>query len=137
MNVLIDSSVWSLAYRRANPRPDRWTDELAKLIHSRRAFMIGPIRQELLSGIRDLEQFEFVRQRLRNFQDIALQKTDYEGGAEFYNRCRARGVQGSLVDFLICAVSVRRSMSIFTIDQDFEAFENLLPIKLHQMSKDR
>jgi hypothetical protein len=94
--------------------------------------LIGAIRQELLSGIRDFRQFEALRQTLRGFPDVAMQKTDYEGGAEFSNRCRARGIQGSHVDFLLCAVAVRRSMSIFSADQDFKAFEQVLPIKLHE-----
>jgi hypothetical protein len=61
-----------------------------------------------------------------------MQITDYEGGVEFSNRCRASGIQGSHVAFLVCAVAVRRSMPIFSADQDFEVFEQLLPIKLHE-----
>ena len=130
--MLVDTSVWSLAYRRTTVEPNRWTQELAALIRSRRAFLIGAIRQELLSGIRDSRQFEALRLTLRGFPDVPMQKTDYEGGAEFSNRCRARGIQGSHVDFLVCAVAVRRSMPIFSADQDFEVFEQLLPIKLHE-----
>jgi predicted nucleic acid-binding protein len=131
VKVLVDTSVWSLALRRVTPRSDRWTGELSALLDAKRAFLIGPIRQELLSGIHDSRQFEVLRQILRNFADVAIEKPDYEGGAEFYDRCRAQGVQGSHIDFLICAVAVRRSMSIFTTDRDFIAFERVLPIRLH------
>ena len=101
------------------------------MIDTKSAFLIGPIRQELLSGIRDARQFEGVRERLRGFPDVEIEVTDYESGADFYNRCRAVGIQGSHIDFLICAVAVRRAMSIFTTDRDFISFERVLPIRLH------
>jgi predicted nucleic acid-binding protein len=133
VKVLVDTPVWSLVFRRQLRIADRWTTELDSLIRERRAFLIGPIRQELLSGIRETAQFEVVRKRLRPFPDLAVHETDYEEGAVFYNRCRASGIQGSNTDFLICAVATRLSMSILTTDRDFEAFESLLPIKLHEL----
>jgi len=131
VNVLVDSSVWSLALQRLNPGADPWTQELYALISNERAYLIGPIRQELLSGIRDSHHFEELRDRLRGFPDIRIEETDYESAADFFNHCRARGIQGSHIDFLICAVAVRRAMSIFTTDRDFISFERLLPIRLH------
>ena len=56
MMVLVDTPVWSLALRR---RPEHLSgsqpglaNALADLIREGRAQMVGPIRQELLSGIR-------------------------------------------------------------------------------------
>jgi predicted nucleic acid-binding protein len=134
VNVLVDTSIWSLVFRRQLRIVDRATIELASLIRGKRAFLIGPIRQELLSGIRETVQFEAVRDSLRPFPDLPIHEPDYEEAALFYNRCRARGIQGSNTDFLVCAVAARLSMSILTTDRDFEAYANLLPIKLHEMS---
>src|ERR1700693_4191626 len=114
--VLVDTPVWSLVFRRRLRIVDRWTVELDALIDQERAFLIGPIRQELLSGIRGIDQFELVRQRLGPFPDLAIHKDDYEQAAVFYNRCRAIGVQGSSTDFLICAVASRHALSILTTD---------------------
>jgi predicted nucleic acid-binding protein len=133
VNVLVDTSIWSLVFRRQLRIVDRATIELASLIREKRAFLIGPIRQELLSGIRETLQFEAVRERLRPFPDLAIHEADYEEGALFYNRCRTAGVQGSNTDFLICAVAARLSMSILTNDRDFQAYAHLLPIKLHEI----
>ena len=132
MNVLVDTPVWSLVFRRKLRVVDRWTVELAALIRERRAFLIGPVRQELLSGIRESSSFEELRQRLRPFPDLPIRESDYEEGALFYNRCRAGGIQGSNTDFLVCAVASRLSMSILTTDRDFDAYANLLPIKIHE-----
>ena len=133
MNVLVDTPIWSLVFRRQLRIVDRWTVELASLIKDRRAFLIGPVRQELLSGIREAVQFEAVRERMGPFPDLAIHGTDYEHGARFYNLCRRRGVQGSNTDFLICAVASRLAMPILTTDRDFEAFANVLLIKLHEI----
>ncbi len=94
--------------------------------------MIGPIRQELLSGIRSDEQYQGLRDRLRAFQDLLLQTEDYELAARFFNECRSRGVQGSNPDFLICANAARRDGCVFSTDRDFEAFEQILKVRRHR-----
>ena len=63
MNVLVDSSVWSLAFRRKNPKDDSViVRELKELILEERAQIIGPIRQEVLCGIRHESQFHRLRE---------------------------------------------------------------------------
>ncbi len=134
--VLVDTSVWSLSLRRharnlTEPQK-RIFDEVAGLIGEARARLIGPVRQELLSGIRTDDQYQRLRQALRAFEDPALAVEDYEEAARLANLCRTRGVAGSPTDFLICAVALRREWSIFTTDQDFLRYARLLPLQLHQ-----
>lgn len=131
MKVLVDTSVWSMALRRRGARNDSVTSALASLVEDGRAVIIGPIRQELLSGIKERAQFERVREHLRAFADVAVTTEDYEEAAAFFNQCRDRGIQGSNTDFLICAVAVRKGFSIFTNDDDFAHFASVLPISLH------
>ena len=131
MNVLVDTSVWSLALRRKASLEHDIVTELRSLIEESRVQIIGPIRQELLSGIRLPEQYERLREQLRSFPDLELTTADYERAAEFFNLNRGRGVQGSNTDFLICAVAVERDLSIFTTDRDFENFQKYIPIQLH------
>ncbi len=92
--------------------------------------MIGAIRQEILSGIRYLEQFNRLKERLQAFPNLDLREKDYELAAEFFNTCRSQGIQGSNTDFLICAAAVSRNYLIFTTDEDFEHFEAHIPIHL-------
>lgn len=134
MNVLVDTSIWSLALRRSKIVVNVEMIELRRLIDDFEAAIIGPIRQELLSGIRDIKQFVFLRERLAAFPDLALKTADFEQAASYFNHCRVKGVQGSNTDFLICAVSSSRKMPIFTTDGDFAQFAKLLPIKLHRMA---
>jgi len=132
MNVLVDTSVWSLALRRQSPRGSSVEHELAELIGEGRVVMLGAIRQELLSGIRAVEQFKKLRDSLRAFPDELLHQDDYEAAAGCFNRCRAKGVQGSNTDFLLCAVALRRNIPILTTDADFEGFAKHLRIELHR-----
>jgi len=136
VKVLIDTSVWSLALRRRQPeREAAVVGELARLIAGFEVAMIGPIRQELLSGIREEGQYLALREKLRAFPDLRLESADFETAARFFNECRARGVQGSNTDFLLCAVGHLRGMPIFTADKDFDAYSGTLGIKLHRPGK--
>ena len=131
MNVLVDTSVWSLALRRRRTRRVAETLELAELVREGRVVLLGAVRQELLSGIPDERQYATLREYLRAFPDLVLEAADHEEAALFFNRCRARGVQGSNTDFLICAAATRRRLGILTTDADFRQFARVLPIHLH------
>jgi predicted nucleic acid-binding protein len=97
--------------------------------------MFGPIRQELLSGIRESAQFEKLRTALAAFPDLPLVTDDYELAAEFFNACRSHGVQGSNTDFLLCAVSYRRDLPLLTTDDDFRIFAKYIPISLFHVDE--
>ena len=131
MNVLVDTSVWSLALRRRGQGGSApLVDLLSDLIRDGRVVMMGAVRQELLSGVRTQAQFDSLRDHLRAFPDVELETEDFEDAASFSNRCRAKGVQGSSVDLLICAVAARRELAVLTTDNDFKHYARLLPIKL-------
>ncbi|MFP4547793.1 MAG: PIN domain-containing protein [Fidelibacterota bacterium] len=131
MKVLVDTSVWSLAFRRHHARETLIINQLKDLIQDQRVQIIGSIRQELLSGIKSIEQFEKLKIYLSAFPDIVLNEKDYELAAMFHNQCRSKGIQGSNTDFLICAVAITRNMSIFTTDIDFTYYKRVLDIQLH------
>lgn len=133
MNVLVDTSVWSLAFRRASKIEHPAALVLESLVLDGRAALIGPIRQEILSGIKTHEQFVSLRNALRAFPDIALTTNDHEEASRFFNLCRAKGIQGSNTDFLICAVASEREMPILTTDKDFYQIANHLPIDIYQI----
>ena len=132
MRVLVDTSVWSLALRRNQPAESPVVTELIELIREVRGQLIGQVRQELLSGIKNQVQFQKLRNHLRAFPDLEVTTRDYESAADFFNLCRAKGIQGSNTDFLICAVAARCNIPIFTTDEDFTLFQSHLPITLHR-----
>ena len=131
MKVLVDTSVWSLAFRRRAPRHDA-VEELRRLVTHGRAALIGPMCQEVLSGIRDGITFRQVRDSLRAFKDEPVDTSDYERAAELFNTCRSSGLQGSNTDFLICAVAERHRLPIFTTDGDFSRYSRAISVALHR-----
>ena len=131
MNVLVDTCVWSLALRRSSLQDSAVVRELRELISEQRVVMLGPVRQEILSGIREESQFLRLKEHLRAFPDVPLEQNDFESGAEFFNICRRNGVQGSNTDFLICAAAIRLNIPIFSTDDDFIGYGRFIPLSLH------
>ena len=131
MKILVDTSVWSLALRRSNHVDALHAKELRSLIKDHRVQMIGPIRQEILSGIRSKSQFDNLNKRLAGFTDHPILTEDYIAAARYFNLCRSKGIQGSNTDFLICAVSVRSELPIYTTDKDYALFAKHIPVQLY------
>lgn len=135
MKVLIDTSIWSLALRRKadrlSPSERGLVRAWAELIRNDQAWLVGPVRQEILSGIREESAFTRLSEYLRDFADTPATAEDYEEAAKFHNTCRAAGVTGSAIDFLICALAARRHAEIFTTDGDFKHYALHLSIHLH------
>ena len=130
--VLIDTSVWSLAFRKRKLTSDdkKLIEYLMFLIRNQYAIMIGPVRQEILSGISDENKFVELKNALETFSDFHITTEDYETAAEFYNRCRSAGIQGSHIDYLICSVAHNNDFLILTLDKDFFNYKKYLDIQL-------
>jgi len=130
LKVLVDTCIWSHALRSKNPAFEVQVKILENLIADQRVLIIGAIRQEVLSGYSDLNRFETLKTKLSYFENTPILDVDYITAARFYNECRQKGVQGSHIDLLICAVAVRLSIPILTTDKDFGFYQQHLPIKL-------
>lgn len=138
MKVLVDTSVWSLALRRKKAIPDnekKILAHVAELINNSSIVIIGPIRQELLSGISDERQFTRLKEILGSFIDLDITTSDYEKAAEFFNRSRAKGIQGSHIDFLICAVASNNDIPVFTLDKDFTRYAQYCEFQIYKAYK--
>lgn len=136
MTVLVDTTIWSLALRRRahqlSPEEKGLVEEWADLVSSGRVALIGPVHQEVLSGIREAEVFEALHEKLSSFHYLPTLPGDFVQAARFFNLCRSHGVAGSHVDMLICAMAHRYGVPIFTTDPDFPGYAKHLPIRLHE-----
>jgi len=138
MRVIIDTSVWSLAFRKKDTSEyeRKLIQYLSEIVRDLRCVMIGPIRQEILSGISSESKFNEMQNKLSIFSDWSIETEDYELAAKFYNTCRMNGIQGSHIDFLICAVAFNSSFSILTLDNDFEKYKKYTGIVLEKKEFD-
>ena len=130
MKVIVDTSVWSVFLRRKDHADSSSLEILRQKIKEKNVQMLGIIRQELLSGIHRESQFRKVSQILESFPDLLAESSDHTEAARFFNLCRKKGIQGSPVDFLICAQARRHNLPILTDDGDFEHYAAHLPIKI-------
>jgi predicted nucleic acid-binding protein len=134
MSVLVDTPIWSLALRRSNTPLSarerllvmRWQE----LIREGRAELTGVVRQEVLSGVRGEEGFRVLRKHLTAILDIEVDTADHERAAQFYNVCRSKGIAATHIDMLLCAISMRHAMELFTTDRDFERYARVLGLSL-------
>jgi len=134
MSVIIDTCVWSRFLRRKPIGVQiRLGEEVARLIRSDAVQLLGPIRQELLSGAQPDERFEQLREYLHFYPNLPLDEEDDERAASYYNLCRQRGVQGTANRFAhLCPVFCRHGLKVFPTDTDFESVRGLPSSQLHQ-----
>lgn len=133
MKVLVDTPIWSYALRSQDKKYQSEVYALTSLIRYLRAVIIGPIRQEILSGYSDFGKHRIIKEKLSYFENTPIIDIDYVIAAEFSNKCRKKGIQGSHIDFLLCAVANRIEAPIFTNDNDFKNYQKVIPIKLFKM----
>ena len=138
MKVLVDTPVWSIGFRRRpqdlNADEVRLKNALSELAQEARALLIGPVRQELLSGLREQSQFNRMLRILQPFPNAEIKTDDYENAARMSNLCSSRGIANTSVDMLICAVAVASGAPILTTDRDFLRYVRVLPIQLFQVA---
>lgn len=134
MSVVVDTSVWSLVLRRTTPTlapaQEAARRALAALLEDDLVTMLGPIRQELLSGVRSAAQFDKLRERLAAWSDEPLSTADHVRAAELFNQCRRDGIAATGIDLLIAAVCERLGAQLLTLDGDFDHIAGVSELRL-------
>jgi predicted nucleic acid-binding protein len=130
MKILVDTPIWSYAFRSKKSGFSEHVNTLIEIISNNNVVIIGAIKQEILSGYSDANKFEKLKAKMESFENTAIVDEDYIQAANFSNQCRIKGVQGSPIDFLICAVAFRLGIKIFTTDKDFFHYQKHIAIEL-------
>ncbi|HTV81772.1 MAG TPA: hypothetical protein VME18_03905 [Acidobacteriaceae bacterium] len=104
MMLLVDTSVWSLAFRRRardlNPRERAVREIPEKAIAEGRVALLGALRQEMLTGSREERQFLRLRNALRAFPDVPLSAERTTGSRRVsVTFAAARGSRGAAWTF--------------------------------------
>lgn len=121
MNIVVDTSVWSLVLRR-NQVDDENSFVVAFKRHLERGdslHLIGNILQELLDGIRHHHDFERLVKLMTPFPLVPLGRSTYISASQLRNHCQQKGVLASGTDFLIAAACIEQGYPLLTSDKDF------------------
>ena len=127
--VVVDTNIWSTVLRRNVSADDRIRNNLMQLVDEGRVAIIGPIRQEILSGIKDEKKYLILKQYMEAFEDEKIETIDYENAALISNKCIAKGFAVTAIDALIVAFAVRNGWEIYTKDKDFDRYEKISRLK--------
>jgi predicted nucleic acid-binding protein len=132
MSVVIDTSIWSQFFRRKIPDDPSAVEMVGDLILNSKAVLVGIVKQELLSGIKEPERFKKLLSALSGFEPLLATDEDHILAGRYFTKCRSEGIQGSFSDFLICAQATNNRMSILSVDGDFMHYSKHIPIRLAQ-----
>ncbi len=121
MNLLVDTSVWSLFLRRDRPADVLEVDALIHALETGdRILCTGLILQELLQGFSGPKARQQIIERFAAFPLLNPAREDHIAAAELRNLCRSRGVQAGTIDALLAQLCIRHELTILTTDLDFE-----------------
>jgi predicted nucleic acid-binding protein len=121
VNLFVDTSVWSLAFRRDRPPDDPTVDRLRQALDSGEAvFSTGLVLQELLQGFAGPRAREAIIERFAALPLLVPDRDDHIAAAEIRNDCRRAGIQVGTIDALLARLCSRHDLVMLTTDGDFE-----------------
>lgn len=131
MRVLVDTSVWSLAFRRGGPADHPAVKQLSGLLDAGEdLFLTGLVLQEILQAFRGEAVATEVAARLESFPLLPVEPETCIAAALLFRRCRERGVAASTVDCHIAASAIVDDCGLLTTDRDFQRMAQMSPLKL-------
>jgi hypothetical protein len=119
--MLVDTSVWSLAFRRDAP-PDIGEINALRLALERGDSIVctGLVLQEVLQGYSGAKARERLLEHFASLPMINPDRTDHIEAAELRNDCRRHGVQLGTIDALIAQLCIRYNLTLLSTDGDFK-----------------
>lgn len=130
LNILVDTSVWSLALRRDVPPDVPEVHELRRSLEAGTVFCTGLILQELLQGFAKPKAH---RQIVEHFSALPLlvpDREDHIHAADIRNRCRRKGIQTGTIDALLAQLCVRYELTMLTTDKDFRNVASIVSLSV-------
>ena len=120
MTLLVDTSVWSLAFRRDTASLSPQVAALQAALGGGESIVTtGVILQELLQGFSGARAHQELIQRFAALPLIVPDRSDYIDAANLRNLCRRGGVQLGTIDALLAQLCIRHELTMLTTDGDF------------------
>ena len=131
MSLLVDTSVWSLAFRRDSQSTSEEVAALRQAIEGGDTVVTtGLILQELLQGFSGPRARKDIIERFSALPDLAPDRKNHIDAAELRNQCRRAGVQIGTIDALIAQLCISHKLILLTTDHDFVHAASHCPLQL-------
>ena len=131
MTLFVDTSVWSLAFRRDADHAVPQIEALrAALVGGDSVVTTGLILQELLQGFSGPKARKELLEKFAALPILVPDRKDHIDAAELRNRCRRAGVQLGTIDALIAQLCVRHDLTLLTTDGDFGLAAKYCPLRV-------
>ena len=131
MSLFVDTSVWSLAFRRDSPGDAPEPARLGEALTSREAvYTTGLVLQELLQGFRGPTARDAILERFASLPVIAPDGDDHVAAADIRNVCRRHGVQLGTIDALLVRLCLHHDLELLTTDGDFLHAARHTPLRI-------
>lgn len=131
MTLLVDTSVWSLAFRRDESRGEPEVAALrAALEQAQPMVSTGLILQELLQGFTGPKARAGLIERFAALPFLRPDRHDHIEAAALRNLCRRKGVQLGTIDALLAQLCIRHKLLLLTTDRDFGYASRHCPLRI-------
>jgi predicted nucleic acid-binding protein len=120
MTLFVDTSVWSLAFRRDIPSGNPQVQVLRNALEGEDTIVTtGLVLQELLQGFGGPRARKDIIDRFTALPFLMPDRQDHIDAAELRNECRRAGVQIGTIDALLAQLCTRHGLTLLTTDNDF------------------
>jgi predicted nucleic acid-binding protein len=120
MTFFVDTSVWSLAWRRDTPTDDARLGTLLQALEGESLVVsTGLVLQELLQGFQGPKAADRIISAFASLPLIFPDREDHIEAARLRNHCRRKGFQVGTIDALLAQLCLRHDLVMLTTDEDF------------------
>jgi predicted nucleic acid-binding protein len=131
LSLFVDTSVWSLAFRRDAPASANERRELVRAIEADEDLVTtGLVLQEILQGFSGPRDREQILDRFAELPLLVPDRLDHMNAAGLRNKCRRGGIQIGTIDALLAQLCLRHDLTMLTADRDFRNIARHCALKL-------
>lgn len=129
MNLLVDTSVWSLVLRRDAPADVPEAEYLRTAIGRGDSIVTtGIVLQEILQGVTGAKMRTAIQERFAALPFVVPDRDDHVQAADLHGAARKKEIQVGTVDALLAALCLRRDLTILSTDADFRNLGKVAPL---------
>ena len=131
MSLLVDTSVWSLAFRRDAEAYTQAVEVLRSALEGAdQVFTTGLVLQELLQGFAGPKARSQLIERFAAVAFLQPDREDHIEAAEVRNTCRRNGVQIGTIDAVLIQLCLRHDLVMLSTDNDFRSASRHVKFRL-------